>query len=68
MYKRFVRVYNIIMLCHLRMGENKMLNDGERIKLGNKVLAITIALNVVLTIIKVIAGLKGNSSAMVAAF
>ncbi|PAB59554.1 cation diffusion facilitator family transporter [Anaeromicrobium sediminis] len=43
-----------------------MLNDGERIKLGNKVLAITIALNVLLTIIKVIGGLWGNSSAMVA--
>ncbi|MCT4595524.1 MAG: cation diffusion facilitator family transporter [Anaeromicrobium sp.] len=43
-----------------------MLNDGERIKLGNKVLTITIALNIILTIIKVMAGLRGNSSAMVA--
>lgn len=42
------------------------LSSDERLKIGNRVVTITVILNIVLTISKIIAGYKGHSSAMVA--
>ncbi|WP_129595677.1 cation diffusion facilitator family transporter [Anaerophilus nitritogenes] len=42
------------------------LKDQERLQIGNKIIKITILLNILLTVIKVGAGVLGNSKAMIA--
>ncbi|WP_110943015.1 cation diffusion facilitator family transporter [Inediibacterium massiliense] len=42
------------------------LKDQERLRIGNKIIKITILLNILLTLVKVGAGILGNSKAMIA--
>lgn len=46
--------------------ENNLLNDKQRLKLINRVFKITIILNIILAIIKILAGYYGKSTALLA--